>query len=650
MRARADAKAHATIPPLYLAYLTAYRHQHQASGRTSSGRATSSWQGNYSVYVGNSRRQIAIDFPQPNDYLDGAAIELLRNAFELYKRDDLVSDLFGQFRQELDKADAADKVSLRLTLAALHWWNHEYEQALTAMNAASDLAPADVYLRLEVARLRESNNEPREALAILDGITPLDHTTMQQREIAALRVAVKIGDVERARRAADRLFGLRLDAETQVQLAAQMNQLGMHDAAEKVLGRAHHQAGHRTAALISLMHQYQNQNHIDLAVQIARKLLRKGPSLTFMPRYYSRENDGRAEAIQVLVRSGKLSEMIARAEAQLKAAPQSLELHQTLLEYYKAAGDKDKVKDIAGRMAKVRPDDAKIQFQIAQQLQQVGELVAATERYRVAIRKDPALFASDYWDIEQVFAQAGKTEELVKLFDEIDLKAAGGNYWVFLNVLQPLFQQERTRAQGLKLFRKVWEAFPQERSHILGSLYQNELWQLPEVYDYARQAVIPQGDIVIDPWRGSEEVISYGGDGRVSAVVTRLLEAARRQNRLRPLTREVEEALAKRPGWSAGKALLAVLNLQRGRTDEARRAWRELLDDKENPMPTWPRFIFGQELTDYESMRDLALETLEGGIEDMLTDSNLDYSYSPVRLLVNLYREAGASARRGRCC
>jgi tetratricopeptide (TPR) repeat protein len=642
MRARADAKDHAAIARLYETYLSASRRQRKASGRTSPLSLTSPQQRNYMVYVGRNRQYISIDFPQPNDYLDDGAIELLRNAFEMYKRDDVLSDLFGHFRKELEKAATPDKIYLHLTLAALHWWEREYEPALGEMNAASDLVPADVNLRMEVARLRESNNEPHEALAILESITPLDHTAMQRREAAALRLAVRTGNVERARQAADRLFGLRLDAETQVQLAAQMHQLGMHDGAEKVLSRAQRQAGQRTAALISLMHQYQNQNQVELAVQIARKLLRKGPSMTFRPYYQQRENDGRAEAIQVLVRTGKLPAMIERAEAQLKSSPRSLELHQTLLEYYKAAGDKRKVKDIVQRMAKVRPDDAKVQYQIAQQLREIGEFAAAADRYRDALRKEPELFAHNYWEIQQVFDQAQKTEELIQLFDEIDFRNLGGNYWTFMNLLQPLFDNERTRARGMKLFRKVWDAFPQERPQLMSSLYRDELWQLPEVYEYARQAVIPRTDEpVADPWRGSEQVIYYSGDGRVNAVVSRLLEASRRQNRLRPLTREIEQVLSKRPEWSAGKALLAVVNLQRGRTAEARRLWRELLDDKQNPMPMWPRVIFGQELRDYESMRDLALETFEGAAEDMLNEMGMDYSWNPLRQLIQIYHDAG---------
>src|SRR5262249_54695448 len=257
-----------------------------------------------------------------------------------------------------------------------------------------------------------------------------------------------------------------------------------------------------------------------------------------------------------------------------------------------------------------------------------------------AIRKEPSLFAYNYWQIQQVFDQLRKTEELIQLIEEIDLRATG-NYWAFVNMLQPLFGQERTRPQGLKLLRKIWKSFPQERPYIMGSLYQSEIWHVPEVYDYARQAVIPSGDDPFDPWRGSDQIISYQGDGRVNGVITRLLEAARRQNRLRPLTREIEQVLVKHPEWSAGKALLAILNLQRGRVAEARRAWRELLDDKQNPMPMMPRFILGQEIQDYESMRDLALETFEGGGEEKLHDTNIPYKFSPIPALVHAYRDAG---------
>ena len=82
---------------------------------------------------------------------------------------------------------------------------------------------------------------------------------MQRREIAALRMSVNGGNIDRARLSAERLFGLRLDSGVQIQLAQQMHQLGMHEQAEAVMSRAGRQAGNRTDVLANLMQQYQSQ-------------------------------------------------------------------------------------------------------------------------------------------------------------------------------------------------------------------------------------------------------------------------------------------------------------------------------------------------------------------------------------------------------
>ena len=71
-----------------------------------------------------------------------------------------------------------------------------------------------------------------------------------RREELALRLAVSPGDAERARHAAERLFGLRLDTDTQVLLAGQMHQLGLHELADAVLGRARRRAGNKSALLV----------------------------------------------------------------------------------------------------------------------------------------------------------------------------------------------------------------------------------------------------------------------------------------------------------------------------------------------------------------------------------------------------------------
>ena len=105
-----------------------------------------------------------------------------------------------------------------------------------------------------------------------------------------------------------------------------MHRLGMIDAAETVLSRAQRQAGNKTQTLVRLMTQYQSQNQTELAIQIARQILRKGPSTPNPYRGVDEVDNARNQAVSVLARSGQLKEMISRAEAQLKASPKSLQI------------------------------------------------------------------------------------------------------------------------------------------------------------------------------------------------------------------------------------------------------------------------------------------------------------------------------------
>ena len=53
-----------------------------------------------------------------------------------------------------------------------------------------------------------------------------------------------------------------------------MHQLGLHELAEAVLGRARRCAGNKATALVGLMLQYQRQDKLDQAVQVAMQILR----------------------------------------------------------------------------------------------------------------------------------------------------------------------------------------------------------------------------------------------------------------------------------------------------------------------------------------------------------------------------------------
>jgi hypothetical protein len=178
---------------------------------------------------------------------------------------------------------------------------------------------------------------------------------------------------------------------------------------------------------------------------------------------------------------------------------------------------------------------------------------------------------------------------------------------------------------------------------MLGNLYQEEIWQMPELYDFVRQAAIPgiSEESQIEGWMGMDQIVGWYNDGRTAGIITRLVEIATRQNKFAPLVKEVEEGLKKQPEWNAGKALLAILRLKEGKQDEARKTLEAMLANKKDPMPFTARWIIGQELEPYASVQDLAIKFYESTVDSDGDEYYLDYNSHPVRRLVNVLQQQG---------
>jgi tetratricopeptide (TPR) repeat protein len=655
MSVRAGAKAYDDVLRLLDRYLaSARRRQEQQAGRPNRANRfgnpyPAGYAPSYQVWAGKTTNQVRISFPLPNEYYDSNAILLLRTAYELYKRDDLLSDLAAHFRKPADAAQTpADAVYPRLALSYLAWWDDDKDAAITEFTKVAEASKTESDLRLVLAELHEQRGEPADALALVDDVTPLDNATMQRREEQALRLAVLTGNLGRARQAAERLFGLRLDTDTQVRLAGQMHQLGMHELAESVLARARRRAGGKAAALVGLMLQYQRQSKTDVAVQVALQILRSSNAVRNSNPYVYNPNDpdaARNSAVQVLARSGRLKEMITRVQEQLRRAPNAIQLHQALADYYKADGQRDKAREETEKIAALRPDDAGLRYQIATQLMQEGQAAQALPHYKAALQKEPALYSRNYWQVENAFRQANKIGELLQIFEGIDLRSLGQSYYV-TNLIQNAMNEDGQRDLAMSLFRKAWEAFPQDRMELISYIRRDEFWQLPESYRYAREALLPTLGAYSPggQWGAFQNLISYQGDGRINSTISRVLDLAASQNKLDELAGEVEEARKKNPDWLAGKATLALMRARNGRFDEARATVRELLDrHKEQPIGSTSLWVIGNELENHGPLRDLATTVYEaclsGGDRDANSGRNLEWS--PVKRLITIYQREG---------
>ena len=346
-------------------------------------------------------------------------------------------------------------------------------------------------------------------------------------------------------------------------------------------------------------------------------------------------------AIGVLARSGRLPELIERASTQLKKTPNAIGIHQALADYFKASGQRDKAREELAKIIALRPDDSSLRLQVAQQLAQEGQAAAAIDHYKVVLKKDPASLARNFWEVQNTFRQAGKTGELMEMLDQIDLRQFGQPHMVF-NMISNLFFDNKLSDRAVPLFKRAWEAFPDERSNLISYVNNDQLWQMPEMYDYARESLIPKSAAFV-PARQRDnisQIVSYRGDGRINTVVSRLLDLASSQGKLDDLAALVDAARKSMPDWKAGDVNRALIDCRLGRDDHAEALVRRFLSQtKDDVLSNSVFWVIGAELEDHGPTRDLALTAYETSLHRNTDDpySRLNYDNGPAKRLVNLY-------------
>ena len=671
MSALADRKDYAGVIRL-LDYILAFartKHEHQspdAARRELRARyAALGYTGyvpvSYAIWIGTRSRSVQVPFPQVNEYFDETVIQALRTAHELYNRDDLSSDLISHFRQQGARpATPRDAIYPGIALASLLWWGDEQDEAIVELTKVVEAGPAESELRLDLAELLEQRRGHAEALAVADAVLPLDNATLRRREELALRLAVSSGAVERARHAAERLFGLRLDTETQVLLAGQMHQIGLHELADAVLGRARRRAGNKSTALVALMLQYQRQGKRDEASQVAMQVLRASARGGQAPtaRVAADSEAARTAAIGVLAGSGRLAQLIKRAEDELKNTPNSVQIHQTLADYYTAARQSDKARTELARLAELRPDDTALRLQVANQLARNGQTDLALSHYEAAFKKDPVMAARSLPQIESMLSQAGRAEALIQLLERIDVRSIGNGITLGRSI-QSLPESPQLNEQIGSLFRKTWDAFPDQRLQLLVYVHREDIWRMPEMYERVREAIIPStrprpGLIT---WYYFMPIGPVGS--RAPGVLTteviippisRFLDLAVTLGRLGELGSQVEAALRRFPGWAPAHAILALIHLRSGDYGEAQTRALNVLDHfKTDPVDSatssslYTLWTIGFELARQPATRDLAVTVLENALASPFAFNSfrVGTDQSPAGRLVELCLRAG---------
>ncbi len=538
---------------------------------------------------------------------------------------------------------ATEERRFRRTLAAFaSWWAKDPTTAYNEIVRLSRDFPEDNDLWIERARLAAELKRPREALEALDSISPLDQKTLETRELAAMNLATQLGEIDRAKEAAARLFGMRLDQTTQLSLASQLGRMGMRDMATAMLQRTRHRGGQTAQDLLQIANEYSQVGDNEAAAEVAFAALRR------LNRDTNNSNDSyyRRQAVTLLAKVGRMDKLLAQAEQRVKSAPKSIMLKSELAELYVAAGRQSDANALYEDLAKSSPNDPKTLLAAAKQLTQVGKHSEAIDKFIAAFKKDPSLLQREFYEMERAVMSSNDVDSFYTKILELDLKSLD-SYSV--GRMANLYRRgsQKPTDNAIKFIDKVLkESPPDALGEVLRNIQTTKEIASSETVRATVKRIFEDDSIYSNSSR-FWSAVSWSSGGRINGALTPCLELMSKD---KELSADILAGLEKRAEQDqykdVAKPLLLVARMAQVNPNETTTAGRELIGDKESKTPYTLWWQIGETLDQRDDLRLLAIEILEFVRDHPSNQRNgLNYQYGINAKLTQSYLKAGENQK-----
>jgi tetratricopeptide (TPR) repeat protein len=409
---------------------------------------------NYSSVTsgGGSRTiRIQLDFPAASALQSQDLLVALR-AVQQSTQVDCKAAVAKQLADDVAAADEDVLTSAidRLCYASWLWWEGEQDEAIEQMREYNKLNVAtELGLVIESRMLFESKQWDG-ALALLESVKPMNQQMLQDRELAILQLVLQKGDLERAKKSAERLFALRLNSNVQMQLGDLMNQLGMKEMADAVYKRARQRGGSDLSSQYALLLKFQTIGNKTAAAEIGRQVLRRtNPTGNTNSNVRTSEDAYRRAALQAIVAAGESKALIQSLETRLEKSPKSANLIRQLAELYDATGNRKASLELLARIAKSGSSDPLTLLNNARSLANSGKHAEAVKAYLEALNKQPEMLEREYYQIRQSVESAKKWKEFAEGIEKIGINRFRRTYRISEFISQLMQHREHDVAKRL---------------------------------------------------------------------------------------------------------------------------------------------------------------------------------------------------------
>lgn len=601
---------------------------------------------NYNKIVNRQYVQLTIPFPPVSGYFGAESISTLYGIYEACKEDEAqlskLKDIVGRWA-----AEPGDDVYLRfarlLADASLAYWTDDRQRAQEILVAAADLQVGGQFLQLARSRVLYETGKVREALAIVEQLRPTNQQMLVDRELTILQLVLQLGDLERARKSAQKLFALRLDSEVEFRLADLMYQLGMNDLADRMMGRIRRRAGGKQDTLVKLMARYADASDNEAAAEIARQVIRRTTPRGAQD-YQTTENQQHEQAVRILAQANMLGPLIEQYEGLVERSPKSTKLVDKLCAFYEAAGRRDDAQKLRLKAVENAPDDPRSLYAAGQQLTKLRKHDEAVEKYIAAIIKSPETLNQNFHNMRTSFEA---TKGWSRLSDAIVLEGIKNfsQSYRLNDICSELSRQKDHAAVNRFLFAALSELEWSELSQVLYSFASVDFKPDEKLVKLLGEKLTAQ-DASFNTFQQNAFVWSRSSNGHTSGSANGIAKIVAGDDKLRE---EVIAAMSKHLETANDelfpRVLLCLVRAEKGEFDEVKKSIQPLVAKQDKTQTdAYAIWCVASMLTHDARQPGIACDLLESVKSDLLQDNGSGFQYTITALLAYSYEKAGRNA------
>jgi len=401
-------------------------------------------------------------FPSSNLYYDDNRMRLLKEIFiRLWIRNQL-EPLYAKFQAEFDGAEGRDRIFPGLALSYFYWWEGKREKAQEILAQIQRENPDDLTLKLNAAFVSINTGKHREAIDLLSQIADEDPRHRGRYYDLILQLATYMGDTVKIREVLSKLLSSFATERELYQYSRKLQQGGLTQyaiaAAKKAMKLAMWKGDPNFMMELSrhLEDLGRGQDAAILAERAVRLMNWSGYGRMMSGYYYG-------QALNLIRGSRASKEREARLIEIAGKNPDSFRAQLDLATYYESIKQFDKASLYFKRALELRPKDISTRMRYAQMLGQAGKLAEAVEQYTILLRERPNILGYNYWEVTNLFFQAGKVDELVSLTKDMMRPTVGTNFSLSFaySVADRCLQNNRPR-EAVEIYERVLEINPND--------------------------------------------------------------------------------------------------------------------------------------------------------------------------------------------